>query len=331
MKPVRASAPGRCGIAGNPSDMYGGSVLSCTTVERATCEIAAREHGIELINGDERVLLTGGTPDPSQADNLQIARSALAFLNLNASHQAFTLQLTTSIPMRAGLAGSTAMLAAMLGALNRYLGLGLNDYALAEAARAVEAGLMGVTCGFQDQHMAVFGGLNFMDFRGKEELAQRPDEPLATVEPLQERAPAPPLILAHTGVQHHSGQVHATPRQRWLEGDPIVRLTYARVGELGWMAKRALVEANWQRLGDIMNENHALVADLGGSGPENERLIHAARRAGALGAKLAGAGKGGTIIALAPDRAAVEAALVAAGAERILIPAPAPGLEVAEG
>src|SRR5579859_7423859 len=120
---------------------------------------------------------------------------------------------------------------------------------------------MGVVCGFQDQHMAIFGGLNFMDFAGKEEFEQRNDEPLATIEPLQDRIVMPPLILAHTGVQHHSGAVHRSPRERWLAGEPLVRGNYARIAALGRRGKRALVEQNWPLFGALMNENHALVAE----------------------------------------------------------------------
>jgi mevalonate kinase len=176
--------------------------------------------------------------------------------------------------------------------------------------------------------MAIFGGLNFMDFAGKEQLEQRDDEPLATIEPLAQRVTMPPILLAHTGVQHHSGQVHSSPRERWLAGEPLVRRNYARIAELARTGKRALVQQDWTRLGELMNENHALVAELGGSGPDNERLIAAARDAGAWGAKLAGAGGGGTILALAADPETVGAALTAAGAERLLVPAPMPGLLV---
>jgi mevalonate kinase/D-glycero-alpha-D-manno-heptose-7-phosphate kinase/glucuronokinase len=65
-----------------------------------------------------------------------------------------------------------------------------------------------------------------------------------------------------------------------------------------------------------MNENHAVQRDLGGSGESNERLIAAAREVGAPGAKLAGAGSGGTIIALWPweDFSPLERALYDAGA-----------------
>ncbi len=176
--------------------------------------------------------------------------------------------------------------------------------------------------------MAAFGGLNLMDFAGKESLEQTEDEPLAIVEPLAAFAPNPPLLLAHTGIKHHSGTVHRTPRERWLAGEPLVRAHYARIGQMAQRGKRALLERDWPTLGALMNENHARVAELGGSGPANEQLIAAAREAGAWGAKLAGAGGGGTILALTDDPERVGAALLAAGAECLLTPKPQPGLTV---
>jgi mevalonate kinase len=79
-----------------------------------------------------------------------------------------------------------------------------------------------------------------------------------------------------------------------------------------------------------MDENHAIQRDLGGSGESNERLIAAALEAGALGAKLAGAGDGGTIIALWPwaDAEPLEEALYAAGASAIYRPEVGPGVMV---
>jgi mevalonate kinase len=77
-----------------------------------------------------------------------------------------------------------------------------------------------------------------------------------------------------------------------------------------------------------MNENHAIQRDLGGSGEENERLISAALDAGCLGAKLAGAGQGGTIIALHEDVGYLSMRLRDAGASQILLPQAAEGLVV---
>ncbi|MEA3338561.1 MAG: hypothetical protein U9R15_01215 [Chloroflexota bacterium] len=82
-----------------------------------------------------------------------------------------------------------------------------------------------------------------------------------------------------------------------------------------------------------MNENHAIQRDLGGSGESNERLIAAALEAGAPGAKLAGAGSGGTIIALWPweDSTRLEQVLRKAGASAIYRPQVTPGATVEEG
>lgn len=327
MNTLIATAPGRCGIVGNPSDMYGGCVLSCTTQERAECRLIPSER-LTLVNDGENATLGILEDLRLRGDKLDIARAALTFFQIDPATAPFALHLRTTIPMRAGLAGSTALLAAIVGALDAYLGGNRSPYALAETTRKIEARIMGVVCGLQDQHMAVFGGLNFMDFFGKESLEQRGDEPLATVEPLAGLLPEPLLLLAHTGIPHHSGTVHKSPRERWLAGEALVRQNYARLPALARQGKRALVEGDWALLGSLMNENHALVAELGGSGPANEALIAAARAAGAWGAKLAGAGGGGTIIALtdAPDR--VGKALLEAGADSLYTPRPSPGLTI---
>ena len=53
---IRCSAPGRAGIIGNPSDMYGGSVISCSIQERATVTIEEADALIIESNGDKRVI-----------------------------------------------------------------------------------------------------------------------------------------------------------------------------------------------------------------------------------------------------------------------------------
>ena len=332
MPDILASAPGRCGLIGNPTDMYGGCVISCTTQERACCRLTPDTAALTLANEDEQAVFRTRDDLRLRGDKLDIARAALTFFDVDPASAKFALTLSTDIPMRAGLAGSTALLGAIVGALDAHLQHHRNPYALAETTRKIEARVMGIVCGLQDQHMAVFGGLNCMDFAGKQELQQRDDEPLATIEPLslwlKDSLTAPPLLLAHTGVQHHSGTVHKSPRERWLAGEPLVRDSYIQIAELARRGKRALVFQDWATLGVLMNENHRLVADLGGSGPDNDRLIEAARRAGAYGAKLAGAGGGGTILALTHDPDGVGAALMDAGAERLLVPSPQPGLTV---
>ncbi len=326
---IVATAPGRCGIVGNPTDIYGGSVISISTVERARCELIPGGP-LRVVSSDEESVFTSTDDLQQRGDKLDAARAALSFFGVEPEAAQFSLRLTTEIPMQAGMAGSTALVVTLVGALNRYLALGLHPWAIAETARKIEFRGMWVMCGLQDQHMAVFGGLNYMDFARKEMLEQRDDEPLATIEPLAPYVHRVPVITAHTGIAHHSGVVHQSPRDRWLAGEQQVRDAYTRIAELARLGKRALLARHWPALGKLMDENHAIVSELGGSGEANDRLIEAARRAGAYGAKLAGAGGGGTIIALTDDPERVSAALLAAGADSLRTPGPSPGLTVTE-
>ena len=328
---IKASAPGRCGLVGNPTDMYGGRVLSCSTRERAHCSLGLDTDQMTItVSGQTQTLLSADDLALRPGDYLNVARAALAALEINPSTAApFHLSAWTEIPMQAGLAGSTAILACLTGCLLAHLGLRLNPYETAELVRKIEYDVLGIVCGFQDTYMTVFGGLNFMDFAGKNSAETTEcSTPLATIEPLASYVRDLPFVLAHTGVRHHSGSVHTSPRERWLAGDRAVVEGYAEIAQLTPTAKRALLAGDCETLAVLMNRNHAIVRELGGSGDANEALIAAALSGGASGAKLAGAGGGGTILALTPDPDRTIPALKAAGAEAILLPAAMPGLMV---
>jgi galactokinase/mevalonate kinase-like predicted kinase len=188
---------------------------------------------------------------------------------------------------------------------------------------------MGVVCGFQDQYMAVFGGLNYLDFRDKGSHLPLDGQPLATVEPLADQVTGPlPIVLAHTGVKHHSGSVHKSVRERWLDGEPEVVAAYERIQHLSRFGKAALLTGDWDSLAVAMNENQKIQRELGSSGEVNDRLIDVALKNGAIAAKLAGAGQGGTILALTFDPERTTKALKDAQAGRILVPSPSEGLRV---
>jgi galactokinase/mevalonate kinase-like predicted kinase len=225
------------------------------------------------------------------------------------------------------MSGSTALVVALLQALLAWQGQYPHMYQLAERARHIELNYLRVVCGYQDAYMCTFGGLNYMDFRGKQFYREAEAELFATIEPLSAYCPELPFVLGYTGVQHASGEVHKPLRERWLEGESAVVEGYGRITEIARMGKKALFMADWPLMGGLMNENHAIQRDLGGSGESNERLIAAALEAGALGAKLAGAGHGGTIIALWPwpDATQLEEALHEAGASAIYRLKVAPG------
>ena len=318
------TAPGRAGIIGNPTDMYGGTVISCSTQERAAVliepadvlsfEVADLRHEVRK---PEDLGLDGGYFD--------VAKAVIDFLDL--ADARFLLRWACNVPFAAGLSSSAAMIVAILNAVLAYQGRSEHIFTRAEMARHIELQYM-VLCGYQDAYMCTFGGVNYMDYRQKQFYRAFGDEPYATMESLTPYLDSFPFILGHTGVQRSSGTVHKPIRERWLEGDREVMRSYLRIAHLARMGKRAFLARDWELLGELMVENHDIQRDLGGSGPENERLINAALDAGALGAKLAGAGGGGTIIALAPQPEPIVQALKDAGATRILYPRPCPGVTV---
>ena len=323
---IRSSAPGRCGVVGNPTDGYGGTVISSSLAERAVVEITpADDIVLEICGYEERIT---GVPDLALNNSYaDVAKAVLTLFESAVTERKFHLKAHTTVPVQAGLAGSTTMLVAILGAVVRMLDIRLSPYEIAETARHIEFTIMNCVCGFQDQYMAVFGGLNYLDFRDKEPGGTS-DPVFATVESLEPLLGELPLLLANTGVQRHSGTVHKGFRERWLEGDPEVVDGYRQAARLAREAKKAMLAGDWGCVGEAMNQNHAIQRDLGGSGEANERLIAAALQAGALGAKLAGAGKGGTIIALHEDLDYLAKKLEEAGAARVLRVTPSEGLVV---
>ncbi len=309
---IRASAPGRAGIIGNPTDGYGGSMIACSIKNRAYVTIEESDQLI-LENSLGREVLKWRNDFENKGDYFDVIRSVLRYFKLFDMKARITV--STTIPVQAGLAGSTALLSALISAIAAYAGLRYNRYHLAELNRTVELNYMKCHCGYQDAYMTTFGGLNYMDFRGKEHYRDLDSELYATVEPLAGFVDHLPFVIAHTGIKHHSGSFHKPLRERWLEGDEAVIKAYRDIARLAREGKKALLNGNWDELAYLMNENHRIQDSLTDSGAQNNHMIKVARENGALAAKLAGAGGGGTIIALSLEPERTIKALNEAGAK----------------
>jgi galactokinase/mevalonate kinase-like predicted kinase len=327
---VISSAPGRAGVIGNPTDMYGGAVLSCSVPMRARVVITPSDR-LTLINNGEAVTIHERSDLRPRGDPFDLPRAVLDYLRFPPLR--CRVEYESEIPPRSGLAGSTALVVALLRGILAWMDRPVGSYGLAEKARYVELHHLKVACGYQDAYMCTFGGLNYMDFRGKQFYREEEAELFATIEPISRYVRRLPFVLGFTGVRHSSGAVHKPLRERWLEGDPQVVEGYERITELARIGKQALLTENWALLASAMNENHAIQRGLGGSGESNERLIAAALAAGAPAAKLAGAGDGGTIIVLWPaeDTSPLEDAFRAAGGQAGGRLEPVPGALVEDG
>jgi len=325
---IVASAPARAGVIGNPTDGYGGSLVSCTLSCRATARISPAKQ-LELCFAGQETVIRDERDLKMDSGVFDIARSVIRYLRL--SGRSFRLEGESDVPFRSGLAGSTAMLAAVFGAVCRFVGRDINPYQTAETIRYIELNYMDIQCGYQDQYMTVFGGMNYLDFRTKEVYRDLEGEVYATVEPLARFVDRLPMVVVHTGVQRISGNILKPIRERWLEGDPSVVEGYREIAELARLGKKAILRKDWAELGRLMNRNHTIQQELGASGKANDKFIALALDNGALGAKLAGAGGGGTIIALHPEPQRLIEAFRREGDPRVLHLDPRqPGLSVEE-
>lgn len=323
---IIATAPGRAGIIGNPTDGYGGTMIACSIKNRALVTIEKADH-LVIENDFGRKALLWKSDFENQGDYFDVVRSILRYFK--AYDMKARISIRSDVPVQAGLAGSTAVLSAVLAAVSTYLGYKFHKYHLAELNRIIELHYMKCQCGYQDAYMTTFGGLNYLDFRGKEYYKDLDREIYATVEPLHPFVDKLPFVVAHTGIKHHSGNFHKPLRERWLEGDRAAIEGYEEIASIAREGKKALINQDWDELAYLMNKNHQIQNSLADSGEKNLYMMKAAMENGALAAKLAGAGGGGTIIALTLEPEKTIQALKKAGAEEFVELAPeAEGVQV---
>jgi mevalonate kinase len=129
------------------------------------------------------------------------------------------------------------------------------------------------------------------------------------------------LAIGDSGVESPTKVVVEEVRRRWEREPSRYEHLFDQIGRIAEEAKRKIEGGNLEGLGSLMDENQALLHDLGVSSPQLDSLVKVAREAGALGAKLSGAGRGGCVIALIEEesREWVMAAWERGGAQRAIV------------
>ena len=218
------------------------------------------------------------------------------------------IHITSSIPIASGLGSGAAVTVALIRALSSHLNHPMTDDVESVNAFAYEIEKLhhGTPSGI-DNTVVTYGKPVYF-------VKGQPIEVFKVGRPFT-------IVIGDTGISAPTKESVADVRQLWVKDTQRFEVIFDAAADISLSARRVIEEGSIEMLGTLMDENHALLQEMTVSSPELDRLISAARNAGALGAKLSGGGRGGNMIALVqPQRSEdVAAALIAAGAKQTLI------------
>jgi glucuronokinase len=272
-----ARAFARTGLAGHPSDGYGGATLSVTLRNFVA--------GVTVEAADALDIEPAG-------DGVRLIEAAIARFQRDVSPLPHALRVgyETTIPRECGLGGSSAIVIATLRALAQFTGTTIERHDLAHIALACETEELGIAAGLQDRVVQAYGGLVFMDFARD------------AYEPLDARL-LPPLFVAwdeHSGGA--SGTAHAAVKARLQRGDPHVKKSMTNLAQIAHDARAALLAHDRDAFGQALVAGYEIRARIFDLDPRHTAMIDAAR---ALHLPATYTGSGGAIVGLAHDPEAV--------------------------
>ena len=304
---ITATAPGKVILLGEHAVVYGRPAIVVPVWQTvATAQVQAGEPGSGCVLvahdlGETIRLRASGDEQPLAL----VARLALAELGI-VGEPDWRIDLRSTIPIAGGLGSGAAISTALVRAIFAQAGQPAAPQTVSRIVYESELIYHGTPSGIDNTVVAYGAPIWFV--RGQ---------------PPQVFAPAVPftLVIADSGIHSPTKETVGDVRRAWQAEPARYEALFDAVAALVHEAHRALSTGDLPTLGLLMNENQAILEQLGVSSGPLERLIAAARGAGALGAKLSGGGRGGNVTTLAAeDRAeAVKEALLAAGAVRVIV------------
>ncbi len=298
---VERTAPAKTILCGEHSVVYGRPAIAVpVSTMRARASVSPSPKGSGLIIkaldlGHELVLRNARQDQP-------LARMAqLVLESLGSPEPDAVMTLSSDLPVASGMGSGTAISVAAARALSAFLGSELPPETVSALTYEVEKIHHGTPSGIDNTVIAFEQPVYFV--RGS------PPELFRIHTPFH-------LLIANSGIAASTRDSVAEVRHRWEAAPSYYGIIFDCIGAIAQAARAAVEQGALQALGVLFNENHELLARMGVSLYQLDRLTSAARAAGALGAKLTGSGQGGNIIALVePDTLDdVRQALLAAGA-----------------
>ncbi|QDA30822.1 mevalonate kinase [Thermococcus indicus] len=329
---VLASAPAKIILFGEHSVVYGKPAIAAAIDLRTYVWAEFNENGAIKIEAKD-IRVPGLTVSFSEdeiyfesdygkaAEVLSYVRQAIELVRkeADANGKGITVSITSQIPVGAGLGSSAAVAVATIGAVSRLLGLELSNEEIGKLGHKVELLVQGASSGI-DPTVSAIGGFIHYEKGNFEHL------------PFMEL----PIVVGYTGSSGSTKELVAMVRGTYEEMPEVIEPVLVAMGKIVEKARDVITsdldeELRFAQLGRLMNINHGLLDALGVSTKKLSELVYAARVAGAIGAKITGAGGGGCMYALAPEnQSEVATAITIAGGTPMITRISREGLRIEE-
>jgi mevalonate kinase len=293
---VVASAPAKVILLGEHFVVYGEPAIVLAIDKRAYAKVENRNDkrlylrsaNLNLAGYFEDRAFKAEQGDPKEARSKfePIKLAVEKVLEKYGESVGLNIEINSTVPVAAGLGSSAAVAAAATAAVSASLNVKMSKEDILRISYEAEKIVHGAPSGI-DPAISTFGGaLLFQMDTGFQPLDVSVDIP---------------LVIGDTGIQRSTRSQVEKVRSTKEKYEQIMGYVMHAAREIVLRAVDALKENDLETIGDLMNINHALLYGIGVSDESLEWLINAARKAGALGAKLTGGGGGGCMIALAQN------------------------------
>ncbi len=304
----RSKAPLRVGLAGGGTDVspysdeFGGAILNAT--------ISLYAHaGIETLPGNEIILRAEDRNEEEQFafqhelpvnGTLDLLKGVFNRVSKDYGIPQQGMRITTmaDAPAGSGLGTSSTVVVAILGAFVEMLRLPLGDYDIAHYAYEIERNDLKLAGGKQDQYAATFGGVNFMEFEADNKVIVNP----LRIRPEYLHELENNLVLFYTATSRESAAIIKEQQKNVTEHRQSSIEAMHQLKEQARMMKEALLKGKLNEIGEILDygfqQKRKMAANI--SNPLIENIYEAAKKAGATGGKISGAGGGGFMIFYCP-------------------------------
>jgi D-glycero-alpha-D-manno-heptose-7-phosphate kinase len=305
---IRSKAPLRIGLAGGGtdvspfSDIYGGAILNATISLFATATIEPLEsneiifHAMDKGESDS-MKSTMQLPVDGKLDLLKGIYNRIV-RDFTKKPLSFKLTTYVDVPPGSGLGTSSTLVVAALGAFVEWLRLPLGEYEIAHLAYSIEREDLKHAGGKQDQYAATFGGVNYMEFYSGDKVIVNP----LRIKQHHLNELENNLLLYYTSTSRYSSAIIEQQAKNVVNKNEESLDAMNKLKEQSVLMKEALLRGTIDAIGEILDigfDNKKRMAH-GISNALMDDIYSAAKKAGATGGKISGAGGGGFMIFYCP-------------------------------